>query len=144
MPPPSRPVRAVRLLALQKHSDLPFPEGAPNPEEPVEVLIHQLNTGDHSSDQLARVDDFMIRACFESKFKKRSVRDTEVAKFVPERSIPTATTVKIAREWMMVREGPLSTWMAGAKRIWDEVVLPTIKDGHDGSLRPGDSQLFMR
>ncbi|KAG8929353.1 Histone-lysine N-methyltransferase set9 [Tulasnella sp. 408] len=143
MPPSSRPVRAVRLLAAQKHSDLPFPEGAPNPVEPVEILIHQLNIGDHPSDQLARVDDFVIRACFESKFKKRP-RDTEVQKFVPERPILTVTTMKIAREWRVVREGPLSTWIAGAKRIWDEVVVPSIKDGHDGNLRPGDSELFMR
>lgn len=140
----SRPVRAVRLLA-PKYNDLPFPEGAPNPAEPVEVVIQQLNTGDHTSDQLARVDDFVVRACFESKFKKRRPRDTEVQKFIPERSIASVTTLGIAREWVKVREGPLSTWLAGAKRIWDEVVLEAIKkNGGIGHIRPGDSELFMR
>ena len=139
----SRPVRAVRLQPRRETSDLQFPEGAPNPKKPLEQLIDTLNTGDHCSDQLARVDDFIVRACFESKYKKARLRDSESQKFNPAAPLSSTLALKIAQEWTQVREGPLRNWYDGAKGIWERVILKAIRDGEcDGHLEIGDSDLF--
>lgn len=139
----SRPVRAVRLQPQRPTSDLPFPEGAPNPDSQLEVLIDRLNAGEYCSDQLARVDDFVVRTCFESKYKKTRLRDSEAPKFIPGAPISSALSLKIAKEWMQVREGPLETWYDGAKGIWQRIVLEAIYNGaSDGNLEIGDADLF--
>lgn len=141
----SRPVRAVRLQPQRKTSDLPFPEGAPNPNQPLELLIDSLNTGDHRSDQLARVDDFIVRACFESKYKKTRLRDSESQKFNPGAPISSPVALRIAQEWAQIRDGPLQDWYDGAKGVWERVVLKAIGDGEcDGNLEIGDLDLFTK
>lgn len=139
----SRPVRAVRLQPQQSINDLPFPEGAPKPNSPLEVLVDHLNTGEYRSDQLARVDDFAVRTCFESKYKKTRLRDSEAPKFAPGAPMPSALSLKIAQEWIQIRMGPLETWYDGAKGIWEKVVLEAIGSGTSGGhLEVEDADLF--
>ncbi|KAG8986720.1 Histone-lysine N-methyltransferase set9, partial [Tulasnella sp. 427] len=141
----SRPVRSVRTQQANKRSDLPFPDGEPNNDNPVELLIDALNVGSHTSTQLSRVDDFLVRACFETKWKKPTHRDTEAEKFNANKSLSAAVALGIARAWPKVREGRLETWIAGAEKIWEDVVLPAIERGElNDNLKVEDAKLFSR
>ncbi|KAG8976541.1 Histone-lysine N-methyltransferase set9 [Tulasnella sp. 427] len=141
----SRPVRSVRTQQSNKRSDLPFPDGEPDNDNPVELLIDALNVGSHTSTQLSRVDDFLVRACFETKWKKPTHRDTEAEKFNANKSLSAAVALGIARAWPKVREGRLETWIAGAEKIWEDVVLPAIERGElNDNLKVEDAKLFSR
>jgi len=109
----------------------------------LELLIDRLHTGEHGSDQLARVDDFVVRACFESKYKKARLRDSESQKFNSSAPISSPLALRIAHEWVQIRDRPLQYWYDGAKGIGERVVLQAIGNGEcDGHLEISDLDLF--
>lgn len=140
-----RPRRSVVRPYQPQSNDLPFPEGEPNDDNPVEMLVHQLNVGRYTVAQLARVDDFVIRATLETKYNKLRPRDTEVRKWKQQDNLPSAVGLEITRMWRKVRVGPLDTWLTGAKQIWTDLVLKTLDAGNPvASLCPNDGDIFAR
>lgn len=72
-----------------------------------------------SHDQLARVDDFVVRASMESKYSAR--RPSEAMKFAPDKPIPNAIALKIANALASMQSQPMSEWTAAAKASWEAV-----------------------
>lgn len=140
----TRPVRSVRTKAKETHTDLPYPEGPPNPQNPIEELLHSLDTGAYSPKQLARVDDFVIRTLFEHKHYRRKLRPTEAEKFNQAAPLPNHAAFDINKEWIKVsRDEPLHKWVSVAEALWDTHIKPKLQSGSAvGALLAEDSKLF--
>ncbi|KAG9019788.1 hypothetical protein FRB90_007931 [Tulasnella sp. 427] len=99
-----------------------------------------------TADQLARVDDFVVRALLESKYSGKRKRGTDVPKFDAARKIPTEMSLQVAREWAKANKSqPLSAWVDGAERVWRDVVARDFSEEgevSDGKLSPDDRLLF--
>jgi len=143
----SRPVRASRLRSTQTVRDvLPFPEGLPDPSQEDEILLHDLNQGTYTAEQLARVDDFLVRALFERKYSlKAKLKNSETQKFYPSAPLPNALAMEVARGWSKAEELIPSLWRHQVLTIWTEKVLPNLETAvKQPNLKPEDGHCFVK
>lgn len=122
----SRPVRLSRWQGRTPKDILPFPDGQPDPSNHIEVLLFQLNSGAFSAEQLARVDDFLVRALFERKYKSTKQRESEAQKFIPGGALANGTALEVAKRWNETPNHLVTEWRKKVAEIWDEVVAPKL------------------
>lgn len=129
------------------HPDvLPFPDGLPDPSQDEETLLYKLNQGAYTAEQLARVDDFLVRALFERKYaSKVRIRTSEAQKFVPLAPRPNAMALKVSQSWTKVSAHPLRDWTKQARAIWSEVLEPMLdNEVTQSSLQFEDDSCFVK
>ncbi|KAG8908274.1 hypothetical protein FRB99_007807 [Tulasnella sp. 403] len=123
--------------------DLPFPEGQAQTNKPLEVVLQDLNRGVFPSRRMSHVDDFLVRALFETKhFKKKPVA-SETAKFFPSTTIPNAIALRIAQDWARGRLSPISEWTSIVSQIWETHVVPEVPHT-PGWLLAEDKEFFVK
>lgn len=125
------------------HDVLPFPEGLPNPSNEEETFLHSLNEGTYAAVQLARVDDFVVRALYERKYaSKAKERASESQKFSTPAPLPNSMGVAVAQSWKKVAQRPLCEWRDGAQAIWATTVAPGLAS--QLLLRAEDESCFVK
>lgn len=124
---------------------LAFPEGLPDPSNEEETLLHTLNRGRYTAEELARVDDFVVRALFERKFKSKTARKSEAQKFTPSAPLPNPTALAVAERWKEASKDPTVEWIDRAGAIWVETVTPMLHAGAKPSnMEVGDGACFKK
>ncbi|KAG8903067.1 hypothetical protein FRB99_003773 [Tulasnella sp. 403] len=112
----TRPVRSARLKKEpQRTGDLPFPEGMPDPTKLLECLLLLLNRGNYKTNQLACVDDFVIRVMFEAKGRgngaariwKDIVQDGQVCKVLEKEDCDLFTKTLVRYSLVHHSESPV-------------------------------------
>ncbi|KAG8896166.1 Histone-lysine N-methyltransferase set9 [Tulasnella sp. 403] len=118
--------RSSRIKAPKPAHDIPFPEGLADPNKPLEVLVQDLNQGRFASEMMSRVDDFLVRAMFETKRVKKRPMVSETPKFLPSSPIPNALALEIAQDWKVVKASPISEWTDRVDQMWETRVVPQL------------------
>lgn len=122
----NRTLRPRKSLSHQNRGGgLPYPEGPPRHGDSLEASFSQLNSGapEFKAMQLARVDDFVVRALFEPKYTGNRKKLSDNAKFC-QQTPSSAVALQVCQMWnMRSKETAADDWISLAEHIWESCLL---------------------